>query len=318
MKAMKAPKFWEDDNLKSRLLSPLSFFYKKSTANRVAQPGYKSALPVICIGNITAGGAGKTPTAIAIARIAQSLGKNPAFVSKGYGRTSTENLKVEKQKPDQVGDEPLLLSKIAPTFVSDEREQGAKMAEEAKAGLIILDDGFQDPSLEKSLSFLVVDGGYGLGNGKVIPAGPLRETFEEAVTRADAIIVIGEQKKLLPKTDKLVFKAKMQIHIPEHLKEDDVVAYCGIGIPQKFYNSLRAEGVNIVKEVSFGDHYNYSEQDFRDIFAIATEKQAVVFTTEKDYVKVPEHLKMLISKIKAELVFEDEEALRELIKKCGA
>ena len=317
MKAMKAPKFWEEDNLKARLLSPLSFFYKKSTAARVSKPGYKSSLPVICVGNITAGGSGKTPAAIAIAQILKAEGKAPNFVSKGYGRTSEETLKVGKQSPEVVGDEPLLLAKIAPTFVSTSREEGAKKAEDNKSDIIILDDGFQDPTLEKNLSFLVIDGAYGLGNGKVIPAGPLRETFEEAIERADAIIIVGELKKKLPETTKPILKANIKIQIPELLKEDDVVAYCGIGIPAKFFASLRAEGVNVAKELPYPDHHFYSEQDFRDIFAIATECQAVVFTTEKDFVKVPEHLKKLISPIKAELVFEDESAVREVLKKCA-
>ncbi len=317
MKAMKAPKFWEDDNLKAKLLSPLSFFYKKSTAARVSKPGYRSALPVICVGNITAGGAGKTPVAMAIAKILKEQGKQPNFVSKGYGRQSEETLKVEGQSPQIVGDEPLLLAKIAPTFVSEDRAEGAKKAQENKADVIILDDGFQDPTLEKSLSFLVIDGAYGLGNKKVIPAGPLREPFEEAIERADAIIVIGDLKKSLPKTDKPVLKANIKVSIPEVLKEDDVVAYCGIGIPGKFFASLRAAGVNVVSEISYPDHYIYSEQDFKDIFATATQKNAVVFTTEKDYVKVPEHLKKLISVIKAELVFEDEDVVREMLKKCA-
>ena len=318
MKAMKAPKFWEEDSLKAKLLSPLSFFYKKSTAARVSKPGYKSSLPVICVGNITAGGSGKTPVAMAIARLLQADGKTPNFVSKGYGRTSEETLKVQNHKPEQVGDEPLLLARIAPTFVSTSREEGAKKAEENKADIILLDDGFQDPTLEKTLSFLVIDGAYGLGNKKVIPAGPLREPFEEAIERADAIIVVGELKKKLPETNKPILKANINVHIPELLREDDVVAYCGIGIPAKFYASLRAAGVNVVNELAYPDHHSYSEQDFKDIFAIATERQAVVFTTEKDYVKVPEHLKKLISPIKAELVFEDEAAVRELLKKCYA
>jgi tetraacyldisaccharide 4'-kinase len=316
MKAMKTPKFWEDDNIKAKLLSPLSFFYKKATENRVAQPGYKSTLPVICVGNITAGGAGKTPVAIALGKLLKNMGKQPNYVTKGHGRESAESLKVEGQAASIVGDEPLLLAKIAPTYVATSRVDGAKLAEVNKADAIILDDGFQDPSLEKNLSFLVIDGAYGLGNNKVIPAGPLREPFEEAVKRADAVIIIGEQKKTLPQLGKPVLKASLKIEVPELLKEEDIVAFCGIGIPQKFYDSLKVAGLNLVGEVSYPDHHPYTEQDFKDVFARATEKQAMVVTTEKDYVKVPENLKMLIRVIKSELVFEDENAVKELLKKC--
>lgn len=314
---MKTPKFWEENKLKAKLLTPLSFFYKKATENRVAQEAsYKANIPVICVGNITAGGAGKTPTAIAIAELLKSAGKKPNFVSKGHGRKSEETLIVDSQAVEIIGDEPKLLAKIAPTIVSANRIEGAKQAEQNGAELIILDDGFQDPSLEKNLSLLVIDGKYGIGNGKIIPAGPLRESFEAAVERADAIIVIGELKKPLPATSKPVFKANLEITIPEEIKEEDIVAYCGIGLPEKFYDSLKKTGLNIKEELSFPDHHFYSEEDFRNIFAAATNNQAVVATTEKDYVKVPENLKKLIYNIKAKLVFENEAAVLELLKKC--
>jgi len=160
----------------------------------------------------------------------------------------------------------------------------------------------------------VIDGAYGIGNGKVIPAGPLRETFEGAVQRADAIIIIGELKKPLPATNKPIIKANIEITIPEEIKEEDIIAYCGLGLPEKFYNSIKNAGLNIRQEISFPDHHAYTEEDFRNIFASATNNQAVVATTEKDYVKVPEHLKKLIYCIKAKLVFENENQVLELLK----
>lgn len=315
MKAMKTPKFWEEDNIKAKLLSPLSFFYKKATETRLAKEAeYKSKLPVICIGNITAGGAGKTPAAIALAKLLQAAGKKPNFVSKGYGRKSDETLFVENQSVQITGDEPKLLAAVAPTIVSSSRVEGAKKAEENNAEIIILDDGFQDSALEKTISFLVIDGKYGIGNGKVIPAGPLRESFEAGVNRATAIIIIGEQTAKIPSTNKPTIKANLEIKIPDEIKEEDIVAFCGLGVPGKFFDSLKNTGLNITEEISFPDHHAYTEEDFRNIFAAATNKNSVVVTTEKDYVKVPDHLRKLIYCVKAKMVFEDEKQVLELLK----
>ncbi len=311
------PKHWQKGGLVPLLLSPASFFYARGTATRLKKPGYRSKAKIICIGNVTAGGAGKTPTAIAVAQTLQRMGKNVHFITTGYGR-KTEHLspiRVKGQPADEIGDEPLLLAQIAPTWVGDSRELMAKQAEKAGAEIIIMDDGFQNPEVEKDFSIIVVDGGYGFGNGKVIPSGPLREPVQNALARADAIMVIGNLKKPLPEFSLPVFSAKMEIEIPEILQDESVVAFCGIGRPEKFFDSLRDNGVKLVEELAFPDHHYYNETDFKAIFGIANSDQAVIVTTEKDMVKVPERFRKIIYPIKAHLEIEDEEELAQLITK---
>ena len=204
-----APKFWDKKGLPSVLLAPASFFYAQGTAKAVRGRGYRPRAKTICVGNLTVGGSGKTPTAIAIAQGLQASGKNVHFVTKGYGRKSKNIgvVKVKSQPAEEVGDEPLLLAQTAPTWVADSRAEGAKQADAAGADIIIMDDGFQSSEVEKDFSLVVIDGGYGLGNGKVMPAGPLREKPEKGLKRADAILVIGEPKKSLPSAGLEVFRA---------------------------------------------------------------------------------------------------------------
>jgi len=311
------PKYWEEDGPVAKLLSPASFFYARATAKKVAATGYRSKAKVICIGNVTAGGAGKTPVAMAIAMMLQQEKKNVHFITTGFGRKS-ENLgtvRVLKQSADIVGDEPLLLAQIAPTWVGENRAELAKAAENAGADIIIMDDGFQNGELEKDASFLVIDGGYGIGNGRVIPAGPLREPFEKALERADAVVIIGEKSKTLPDFKVPSFKAEMELDIPENVKDEEVVAFCGIGRPDKFFNSLKKHGIKVVEELGFPDHHYYNEADFKAIFGIANSKKAVIVTTAKDMVKVPERFRKIIYPVKGELVFSADKKLKKLILK---
>lgn len=295
----------------------MSVFYAKAVAKRVAEPGYRSKAKVICIGNIVAGGSGKTPVAMAIAQMLQKQGRNVHFISKGYGRKS-ENIgvvRVKSQKAEEVGDEPLLLAQVAPTWVGDSREALAKAAEEAGAEVIIMDDGLQDGEVAKDISFLVIDGGYGIGNGRVIPAGPLREKFETVLTRINGIIIVGDLKKPLPENKTPLFKAKMEIDIPETLRDESIVAFCGIGRPAKFFENLKSEGLKLVEELAFPDHHIYNESDFKAIFGIANSKSAVIATTTKDMVKVPERFRKIIYPIPAELIFAAEEKIMKLLNK---
>lgn len=310
-----APKFWEKNGLIPTLLSPASIFYARGTAKKLEGKGYRSKAKVICIGNIVAGGSGKTPVAMSVAQFLQKHGKNVHFISKGYGRKS-ENIgtvRVKGQKAEEVGDEPILLSQVAPTWVGESREELAKQAEAAGAEILIMDDGFQNSELEKDLSFLVIDGGYGLGNGKVIPAGPLREPAEEALKRAQAVIVVGKGAKQLPETTLPVFKCRFDLDIPENVKDEEVVAFCGIGRPEKFFQSLKDNNIKIVEELAFPDHHFYNDVDFKAIFGIANFKKAVIVTTAKDMVKVPDRFKKIIYPVTAHLEFEDEEKLTSLI-----
>lgn len=315
---MKAPKFWEDDGLTSKLLSPLSGIYAKQTAKRVKQKGYKAKIPVICVGNLVAGGAGKTPTAIEIASWFQEKDKQVHFLSRGYKGSEENPCKVDCKDAERFGDEAVMLSEYATSWVGAARDETAKLAESEGAEILIMDDGFQNPLLQKDFSLLVVDGVYGFGNGKVIPAGPLRENVKDGLKRADAVLVIGEEKAKLPKFEIPKFNAKIKIEYNEILKQEEIVAFCGLGRPQKFFDSLKTEELNVVGEMPFPDHHQYSEADLKQVFAEATKHNAVVVTTQKDYVKIPDQLKMLVQLVKSELVIEDLAKLkRQVFKGLG-
>lgn len=317
--AMKAPKFWDEDNLTAKILSPLSGIYAGQTAKRAAaaNTAYKPKTPVICVGNLVAGGAGKTPTSIALANLFAEKKKKVNFLSGGYGGEFEGQQKVDGEDWQQFGDEAVMLSRTATTWVGKDRGEAAKKAirdKENKPDLFIMDDGFQNGTIGKDFSVLVVDSEYGFGNGRVIPAGPLREPIEDGLKRADCVILIGEKKAKLPEFDIPVFEAEIEISYPDFLEHEEIVAFCGIARPEKFYKSLRARGLNVVEEISFPDHHAYSEDDLKKVFATATEKGAVAVTTEKDAVKVPSNLQMLVQVVKAELKIKESAKLQKLIK----
>ena len=310
-----APKFWQRKGLLPLLFSPASFFYAQGTARAVRGKGYRPKAKTICIGNLTVGGSGKTPTAIAIAQLLQARGKNVHFISKGYGRKSKNigTIKIKSQPAEEVGDEPLLLAQTATTWVSDSRADAAKQADAAGADVIIMDDGFQNSEVEKDFSLIVIDGGYGFGNGKIMPAGPLRESPGKGLKRADAILVIGEPKKNLPSGGLPVFHAKLEVKFDEVLKEESIVAFCGIGRPEKFFDSLREAGLNVVEELAFPDHHFYNDADYKAIFGIANSYKAVAVTTLKDIVKIPDRFRKIMYSVKAELVFKNGDKLLDMI-----
>ena len=315
---MKAPKFWENNGLLAKILSPLAGIYAGKTAKRLLETGYKSSIPVICIGNLVAGGAGKTPICIWLAKQLFSQGKKVHFLSNGYGGDFTKAQKVDSNDCKKFGDEAVLLAKTAPTWVGKDRSETAKLAEAEGAEILIMDDGFQSPTLQKDFSIIVVDGKYGFGNGRVIPAGPLREPIDIGLKRADCVIVIGEEQAKLPKFEIPKFAAQLNIYYDPFLQNEDVVAFCAIARPQKFYDSLTEKGLKIVAKISFADHYLYSEQDLKNILQRATDLQAVAITTEKDYVKIPKQLHLMFHLVRAEVEFAEAEALLDLIKKIDA
>jgi tetraacyldisaccharide 4'-kinase len=309
---MRAPKFWNSNNIISILLSPFSFIYGYATKSRTKKSGYKSSVPVICLGNITAGGTGKTPAAIEIARYLIAEGKKVAFVSRGYRGNFEGVVKVAKQTADIVGDEPLLLARVAPTWISKDRAEAVKLAEK-EADIIIMDDGFQNPAVEKTIAIIVVDGEYGFGNGRIIPAGPMRETLESGLKRADAVLVIGQQKHKFDFGSTPTFKAKLEMEIQPELHEESVVAFCGIGRPSKFFDGLKENKVEVVEELSFPDHHHYTDSDFKAIFGIASKHKSIVATTEKDMVKVPDHFRKVMYAVKAKLKIEAQNQFYKII-----
>ncbi len=290
---MRTPGHWKNINLLSVLLWPFGCLYGLATACRIrsAKPG-KVKAKVICIGNLTAGGTGKTPVAISLAAMLQKRGLSPCFITRGYGGTLQDVL-VEPQihTACQVGDEPLLLARQAPVVVNRDRYQGACKAVSNGADYILMDDGFQNPGLYKDLSLLVVDGGFGFGNGMCIPAGPLREFKNQGLSRADAIIIIGEDKfDLAGKFHGLpVFKGRVVPVMPGK-KTGKVIAFAGIGRPEKFYQSLREVGFEIVAAHDFPDHHFYTETELSRLIKEAQETGAGLYTTLKDIVKIPARL----------------------------
>jgi tetraacyldisaccharide 4'-kinase len=255
---------------------------------RKARP-YRSVLPVICVGNFTMGGAGKTPVSLQVAALLKEAGRNPGFLTRGYGGSEIgPHLVQERDSAVEVGDEPLLLARAAPTVVSRDRPAGAKLLQSLDVDAIIMDDGFQNPSLAKDFSLVVVDGGAGLGNGRVFPLGPLRAPLALQLAMADAIVVLGGDGALESLNRELrssplpIFRARIVPLAGEELRERRFLAFCGIGRPAKFFDTLREAGATLAKTRSFPDHHAYTEADARLLLGEAKASKAALITTEKD------------------------------------
>ena len=253
---MRAPGFWwrapDRPGFLPRLLSPLGWLYAAGTARRLRQPGYPPQVPVICVGNLTAGGAGKTPTVIALIERLTARGRKVHVVSRGYGGSLAGPVRVQEtsHRADEVGDEPLLLSAFAPVWVAKDRAAGVRAAEGAGAEVILLDDGFQNPAVRPSLSLIVVDAAKGFGNGRCIPAGPLREPVATGLARADLVLTIGDAAAQA-QFDANWGRAVTLPHLRGALQPlqmgmdwtgERVLAFAGIADPSRFFATLRAEG----------------------------------------------------------------------------
>ena len=308
---LEAPFWWyRRKGALASALAPLGRLYGRLVEARAARiEPYRPRLPVICIGNFTAGGGGKTPTAIAVGSLLAELGARPAFLTRGYGGASKGPVLVAKgQSAEKVGDEPLLLADAAPTMVAADRAAGAKAIEATEADIIVMDDGLQNPSLTKDLSLVVVDAAAGLGNGLIMPAGPLRAPLEAQMARADALIVIGDGGKAAPSIEafaahgKPVFKARM---VPRQdrrwLGVLPVIGFAGIARPEKFFATLRNNGARLIDTRSFPDHHRYTMRDARRLLKAAEAQNAMLVTTDKDFVRLPD---------------EDDTALGELRHRC--
>lgn len=296
---MKAPAFWYDQPSEKSplktLLRPISRAYAFfATRHRTQSDPDIASIPVICIGNITVGGNGKTPCAITIMNLLarEKIFITPYFLTRGYGgRIQGPEIVDDAKDPAIWGDESILLARYAPTIVSASRYQGAMFAAHQGSDAVILDDGLQHYSLKKTLSFCVIDGATGLGNGEVIPAGPLRQNLQEGLDLADAFIIIGDDlrnvKSLLPQ--KPVFRADI-VPNPEHVAKlkGPYIAFCGIGIPDKFKHTLEGLNIDLVGWKTFSDHHHYTQADLAKLLSEADEKKARLITTEKDYVRLPD------------------------------
>jgi len=295
---LEAPFWWyRERGALASALAPLGRLFGRLAERRAARvTPYRSRLPVICIGNLTAGGGGKTPTALAVAALLGEFGARAYFLTRGYGGTSEGPLLVRKEhSASEVGDEPLLLAEAAPTIVSADRVAGAKAIEATEASVIVMDDGFQNPSLVKDLSLIVVDAGVGLGNELIMPAGPLRAPLDAQLGRADALVVIGSGDKAASLADafkaqsKPVFTARIVSRQDSRwLRVLPVIGFAGIANPQKFFATLGTNGAGLEEKRAFPDHYRYTNREAAALLKLAKDRKAMLVTTEKDWVRLPD------------------------------
>ncbi len=319
---MRAPEFWHASSKTGRMLSPLSVLWRAGAALRNCGAGspWKASVPVLCIGNLTAGGAGKTPLAIDLTRALLVKGYRPNLLSRGYGGTLQGPILVDPNihSASEVGDEPLLLAETAPTWVSRDRIAGVTQAVKNAANIIVMDDGFQNPTIAKTLSILTIDGGYGFGNGRVIPAGPLRETIASGLARCDAVVIIGEdQRGLTQEIDNAcpIYRARIVTYPDPEMAGQKVVAFAGIARPSKFYSTLQELGCEIVGTQDFPDHHKFDPDEVIKICDHAYQLGAIPVTTQKDYVRLPDEARALIKTIRISLEWEDANAHERLLEK---
>ena len=278
----------------------------------------KMPLPVVCIGNITLGGAGKTPTVIFLARYLKKNNINVQVVSRGYGGKFKETVSVNRRHHDayDVGDEPLLMSRYAKVWVSRKKRDGIFSAFKEGADLVLLDDGHQNFSIEKNVSILVFDAERSLTNERIFPLGNLRESPSSAIARADFFICIGSsssrekfKKSFLGHDNLKLIEGEFKPNIIPKLKSKRLIAFCAIGRPEKFFSMLKRSDMQVIQEISFPDHHFYTDRQLAKIFKIADKNNALVVTTEKDYVKLSKSYKKKIYPIKIELHLSKSEKL---------
>ena len=320
---IKTPIFWYDKSfiskLKTYLLSPLSIIWIiASRIKIILSHPYKSKLKVICIGNLTIGGTGKTPFAISTFKWLKDLGYNPVFLTRGYGGKQIEPMEVKTfHKHKDVGDEALLLSKIGTTIVSKNRSSGAKFIESHQSNfdIVIMDDGLQNNQLHKNFNILLVDKNLMFGNELCIPAGPLRETISSGLLNIDAIILTGNNEKIdynhyifikeIP-----IFESVISLQKIFEANQDKFLAFCGLGNPHKFYKTLKQNGFNLIQKKSFPDHYQYNDSDINNLRQEAKKYKLKLITTEKDYVKINEHNNTLINVASINITMEDKQLVK--------
>jgi tetraacyldisaccharide 4'-kinase len=323
---MRAPGFWGGGSggIAPLLLAPFSAIYAGATARRMARSGWQSPVPVICCGNATAGGSGKTTVALDLGRRLADRGVAAHFLLRGYGGSLRGPVRVDPATHDStaVGDEALLLAETRPTWISADRGAGGRAAVEGGAQAIVMDDGLQNPTLEKDLSLLVIDGTFGFGNGRVIPAGPLREPVAAAAARCRAAILIGRDEcgalDQLPK-GMPVLRAKL-VPGPEAamLAGQPVFAFCGIANPAKFFATLQEAGAVLAGREAFADHYPYDAGDIKDLLVQAEALRAVPVTTKKDFVRIPPEFRSRVTVATVGLAWEEPAAIESLLDPLAA
>jgi tetraacyldisaccharide 4'-kinase len=294
---MREPAFWHrPSSLISLLLSPLGALYGMVAARRLQREGLDAGIPVLCVGNYHVGGAGKTPAVLALTRLLRDLGERPVVLSRGYGGRLRGPVKVDPERhvAADVGDEPLMLARTVPVMVARDRIDGVTLAKSQGASVILMDDGFQNPAIAKDASLIIIDGDRGLGNGRVLPAGPLRAPLPPQLDRTDALIVVGDGTAA--KAVAAAIAAQDKPVLSAHLRADDasvaslrgkrVLAFAGIGDPGRFFRTLRTSGIEIVRERAFADHHPFSQAEIETLIAEAKRDALTLVTTEKDLARL--------------------------------
>jgi tetraacyldisaccharide 4'-kinase len=308
------------------MLSPAAWLWATAGRLRMRTTPARAPVPVICVGNLTAGGAGKTPTALALLHLLARRAGGRAGVhalTRGYGGSLVGPARVDPahHTAAEVGDEALLLARAAPTWIARDRAAGALAAAAAGARVVVMDDGFQNPALAKDLSLIVVDGETGFGNGRVIPAGPLREPIEGGLARADAVIVIGEDRaqvaacvrKRHPELPIVAARIAPAADGADAVRDRRVLAFAGIGRPAKFFATLRACGAHVVAEHAYGDHHRFTPGEIATLEIEARRLEARLVTTEKDHVRLDAAQQARIAALPVTLTFDDEAAVARLL-----
>jgi tetraacyldisaccharide 4'-kinase len=294
---MREPAFWyRPSSLISRLLMPLGAVYGAVAARRLMREGFDAGIPVLCVGNYHVGGAGKTPTVLALVNLLREAGEAPIVLSRGYGGKLHGPIKVdpERHAASDVGDEPLMMAQSVPVVVARDRVDGVALARSQGASIIVMDDGFQNPAITKDASLIVIDGDRGLGNGCVFPAGPLRAPLPPQLACTDALIIVGNGMAAdavaasITAQGGLVLRAQLtpnQASVAA-LHGKRVLAFAGIGDPVRFFRTLRAAGVEVVAEKAFVDHHLFSKNEIDALVAQAKRDALTLVTTEKDLVRL--------------------------------
>lgn len=317
MPSLSPPEFWSRPGLVPSLLEPAAQAYAAlGAARRALATPYRATVPVICVGNLVVGGAGKTPIVESLAGLLLGRRRHPAILSRGYGGGAAGPIQVDPARHDAVavGDEPLLLARRAPVWVARDRAAGARAAMAAGADCLVMDDGFQNPGLVKDLSLLAIDGGYGFGNGRVLPAGPLREPARQGLARAAAVVLIGEDVAgVLPALDKPVLRAALVPRNGGDFTGTHVIAFAGIGRPEKFFATLEAVGARLLGRVSFPDHHPYGDAELRHLADSAAAQGARLVTTEKDWFRLAPDWRARVATLAVSVKWQDEAAVLALL-----